>query len=91
MAIQRDTLLRNVDVTGASLSLARSSRYAAVAIEGFRGRNIKCAPSARGAAATTRLPIKRGHCKEGAVMARTAALPALKAESGLSHYLDEIR
>ena len=24
-------------------------------------------------------------------MARTAALPALKAESGLSHYLDEIR
>src|SRR6187401_3071131 len=30
-------------------------------------------------------------CKEGAVMARTAALPALKAESGLSHYLDEIR
>ena len=24
-------------------------------------------------------------------MARSAALPALKAESGLSHYLDEIR
>ena len=24
-------------------------------------------------------------------MARTAALPALKAESGLSHYLEEIR
>src|SRR5690349_24897938 len=36
--------------------------------------------------------VNRGHfCKEGAVMARTAALPALKAESGLSHYLDEIR
>src|SRR4249920_2104875 len=32
-----------------------------------------------------------GAIKEGAVMARTAALPALKAESGLSHYLDEIR
>ena len=32
-----------------------------------------------------------GALKEGAVMARTAALPALKAESGLSHYLDEIR
>src|SRR4249919_2513395 len=32
-----------------------------------------------------------GASKEGAVMARTAALPALKAESGLSHYLDEIR
>src|SRR5262245_62249258 len=34
---------------------------------------------------------KPGASKEGAVMARTAALPALKAESGLSHYLDEIR
>jgi RNA polymerase sigma-32 factor len=33
----------------------------------------------------------RGQKKEGAIMARTAALPALKAESGLSHYLDEIR
>jgi RNA polymerase sigma-32 factor len=32
-----------------------------------------------------------GATKEGAIMARTAALPALKAESGLSHYLDEIR
>src|SRR4249919_3118239 len=32
-----------------------------------------------------------GASKEGAIMARTAALPALKAESGLSHYLDEIR
>src|SRR6201990_1829224 len=30
-------------------------------------------------------------CKEGAIMARTAAMPALKAESGLSHYLEEIR
>jgi RNA polymerase sigma-32 factor len=28
---------------------------------------------------------------EGAIMARTAAMPALKAESGLSHYLEEIR
>src|SRR5262245_28189134 len=34
---------------------------------------------------------KPGASKEGAVMARTAALPALKAESGLSHYLDKIR
>src|SRR6187397_2642739 len=34
---------------------------------------------------------KTGARKEGAIMARTAALPALKAESGLSHYLDEIR
>src|SRR4030095_8123599 len=44
----------------------------------------------RGAAATTRLPIDSGASKEGAIMARTAALPALKAESGLSHYRDEI-
>jgi RNA polymerase sigma-32 factor len=29
--------------------------------------------------------------KEGATMARSAAMPALKAESGLSHYLEEIR
>src|SRR5262249_26665356 len=34
---------------------------------------------------------KTGASKEGAIMARTAALPALKAESGLSQYLDEIR
>src|SRR6187401_3278230 len=34
---------------------------------------------------------KTGACKEGAIMARTAALPALKAESGLSRYLEEIR
>src|ERR1035441_7576960 len=46
--------------------------------------------SARVAAATT---VRRssGAIKEGAIMARSAALPALKAESGLSHYLDEIR
>src|SRR5512137_3051498 len=34
---------------------------------------------------------KPGAKKEGAIMARSAALPALKAESGLSHYLEEIR
>src|SRR5689334_6723943 len=32
-----------------------------------------------------------GASKEGAIMARTAALPALKAESGLTRYLEEIR
>jgi RNA polymerase sigma-32 factor len=36
-------------------------------------------------------PIVQAQIKEDAVMARTAALPALKAESGLSHYLNEIR
>src|ERR1035438_1090188 len=55
----------------------------------FRGRT-KFAPSARGAAATT-ARRSSGAIKEGAIMARTAALPALKAESGLSHYLDAIR
>src|SRR6476661_2042286 len=32
-----------------------------------------------------------GASKEGAVMARTAALPMITAEGGLSHYLDQIR
>jgi RNA polymerase sigma-32 factor len=33
----------------------------------------------------------RGHNMEGAVMAQTAALPVITAESGLSRYLEEIR
>src|SRR5689334_2775467 len=36
-------------------------------------------------------PHPGAQCKEGAIMARTAALPILTAESGLSRYLDEIR
>ena len=44
-----------------------------------------------GSGGVNSLPIIGGKYKEGAVMARTAALPALKAESGLSHYLEEIR
>src|ERR1039457_4030001 len=55
----------------------------------LRGRT-KFAPSARVAAATT-ARRSSGAIKEGAIMARSAALPALKAEAGLSHYLDEIR
>ena len=43
-----------------------------------------------GSGGTSRLPILGGKM-EGAVMARSATLPALKAESGLAHYLDEIR
>src|SRR5260221_927305 len=77
-------------VTGAMLSFARSSRYAAVAIEGVRGRSMEC----RRLGERRRQPACRSHggkVKEGAIMARTAALPVLKAESGLSHYLDEIR
>jgi RNA polymerase sigma-32 factor len=44
-----------------------------------------------GSGGDNRPPIYRGQNKEGAIMARTAALPALKADSGLSHYLEEIR
>jgi RNA polymerase sigma-32 factor len=44
-----------------------------------------------GSGGDNRLPINRGQYKEGAIMARSAAMPALKAESGLSHYLEEIR
>jgi RNA polymerase sigma-32 factor len=38
-----------------------------------------------------RLPVTGGTNKEGAIMARAAALPILTAESGLTHYLEEIR
>ena len=38
-----------------------------------------------------RPPKLGGNVKEGATMARIAALPALNAESGLSRYLEEIR
>jgi RNA polymerase sigma-32 factor len=44
-----------------------------------------------GSGGDNRLPVTRGQIKEGAIMARSAAMPALKAESGLSHYLEEIR
>ena len=44
-----------------------------------------------GSGGDNRLPVTRGQFKEGANMARSAAMPALKAESGLSHYLEEIR
>jgi RNA polymerase sigma-32 factor len=37
------------------------------------------------------LPVRRGQTLEGAAMARTAALPILTAESGLTRYLEEIR
>jgi RNA polymerase sigma-32 factor len=72
------------------LSFARPSRYAAPAIEGVRDRNIECAVGS-GSGGNNPPADESGASKEGAVMARTAALPALKAESGLSHYLDEIR
>src|SRR5665647_1797552 len=51
----------------------------------------RSAPSARGATVTTACRSVGGTHKEGATMARSAAMPALKAESGLSHYLEEIR
>jgi RNA polymerase sigma-32 factor len=45
-----------------------------------------------GSGGVFRLPVIRGQkIKEGAIMARTAALPILTAESGLTRYLEEIR
>src|SRR5712691_10407813 len=46
---------------------------------------------ARGAAACPARRTPGAQRKEGAIMARTAALPILTAESGLSRYLEEIR
>src|SRR3974390_2245842 len=40
---------------------------------------------------SVRPPWQRGHNMEGAIMARTAALPIITAESGLARYLEEIR
>src|SRR6185295_18498777 len=47
--------------------------------------------SARGATVRSARRYGRGQTLEGATMARTAALPILTAESGLSRYLEEIR
>jgi RNA polymerase sigma-32 factor len=44
-----------------------------------------------GSGGVNRLPVLPGATLEGAVMARTAALPILTAESGLTRYLEEIR
>jgi RNA polymerase sigma-32 factor len=74
-----------------AVSIFRPSfRYAAAAIVASRSQQ-RVAPSARGAAAVNCLPITGGITLEGAAMARTAALPILTAESGLTHYLEEIR
>ena len=48
-------------------------------------------PSARGAAAHIARRAIRGQTMEGAIMARTAALPIVTAEGGLTRYLEEIR
>jgi len=75
---------------GRTLVFAGRFRYAAPAIRRFAvaqsdarrrlGERRRSTPADLG-----------GKIKEGAIMARSAALPALKAESGLSHYLEEIR
>jgi RNA polymerase sigma-32 factor len=78
------------DVTGEMLPFAGWGLYAAPAFRSFADAALD-APSARGATATIARREPGALYKEGAVMARTAALPALKAESGLSHYLEEIR
>jgi RNA polymerase sigma-32 factor len=58
---------------------------------GIRDRSIELTLSAQGERRRHRPPVIGGTTLEGAVMARSAALPILTAESGLSHYLDEIR
>src|SRR5881398_285710 len=44
-----------------------------------------------GSGGAHRPPVTGGKLEEGATMARTAALPILTAESGLTRYLEEIR
>ncbi|MGN6572549.1 MAG: hypothetical protein ACTHLO_14165, partial [Pseudolabrys sp.] len=70
-------------MTGEKLPFAGRGLYAAPAFRSFADAALD-APSARGAAATIARREPGALYKEGAVMARTAALPALKAESGLS-------
>src|SRR5581483_796272 len=74
---------------GGKLSLAPRLVYAASAI-GFCYRSMNGAVGSWSGGAD-RLPVIGGRNMEGAVMARTAALPILTAESGLSRYLEEIR
>jgi RNA polymerase sigma-32 factor len=76
------------DVTSSSLSFACAAQYAALAIK-QHGRIVRAVGS--GSGGINRLPVSGGNYQEGAIMARSAAMPALKAESGLSHYLEEIR
>jgi len=78
------------DVTNGSLSFAGPVDYAALAISLSRSHNWMRAVGS-GSGGNNRPPNTRGQLKEGAIMARSAAMPALKAESGLSHYLEEIR
>src|SRR4030095_8530468 len=68
---------------GRSLSRLPVVLYAALQ-QGF-------APSARRAGALVACRKSGGITLEGAIMARTAALPILTAESGLTRYLEEIR
>src|SRR5712672_537094 len=58
---------------------------------GLRDRTTELALSARRAAARLARRTRGQPRKEGAIMARSAALPILTAESGLSRYLEEIR
>src|SRR5467141_2105224 len=58
---------------------------------GLRDRTTELALSARRAMARLARRTRGQPRKEGAIMARSAALPILTAESGLSRYLEEIR
>src|SRR5712675_1407227 len=58
---------------------------------GLRDRTTELALSARRAMARLARRTRGQPRKEGAIMARSAVLPILTAESGLSRYLEEIR
>jgi RNA polymerase sigma-32 factor len=58
---------------------------------GLRDRTTELALSARRATARLARRTRGQPPKEGAIMARSATLPILTAESGLSRYLEEIR
>jgi RNA polymerase sigma-32 factor len=57
----------------------------------FRGRNMSIAPLAPEAAAPTACHFWGRELKEGAFMAQAATVPILTSESGLAHYLAQIR
>src|SRR5664279_4273154 len=72
------------------LVFAALFRYAAPAIKLSRSQNWMGAVGS-GSGGDNRLPIDRGQYKEGAIMARSAAMPAVKTEADLSPCLEEIR
>src|SRR3979490_1056274 len=59
--------------------------------QGFRDRTTEFGAVGSTSGGAARPPDPGAQRKEGAIMARSAALPILTAESGLSRYLEDIR